>query len=76
MIYSILVLTIGVFLGQEYKLPLIKNSVLYIYNLLQESKKEDTKKEDTKKEDTKKEDTKEEDIREKIQKGIFSYFKF
>jgi len=41
MIYSILVLTIGVFLGQEYNLPLVKDGALYIYNLLQESKKTD-----------------------------------
>jgi|694.fasta_scaffold05159_1 hypothetical protein len=39
MIYSLLILTFGVFLGQEFDLPLVKNSALYIYNLIQESKK-------------------------------------
>jgi hypothetical protein len=39
MIYSLLILTFGIFLGQEYNLPLVKNSALYIYNLIQESKK-------------------------------------
>lgn len=39
MIYSLLILTFGVFLGQEFNLPLVKNSALYIYNLIQESKK-------------------------------------
>jgi hypothetical protein len=38
MIYSLLILTFGVFLGQEFDLPLVKNSALYIYNLIQESK--------------------------------------
>ena len=34
MIYSLLILTFGIFLGQEYDLPLVKNSALYIYNLI------------------------------------------
>ena len=42
MIYSLLILTFGIFLGQEYDLPLVKNSALYIYNLIQESKKKQT----------------------------------
>lgn len=59
MIYSILVLTIGIFCGQELDLPLVKNGALYIYNLLQESKKEDVGV----------------SVVEEIQKSIFSYFK-
>lgn len=39
MIYSFIVLAFGIFLGQEYNLPLVKDSVLYIYNLLNDRKK-------------------------------------
>lgn len=39
MIYSFLVLTFGIFLGQEYNLPSIKNAFLYTYNFLNERKK-------------------------------------
>jgi hypothetical protein len=39
MIYSLLVLTVGVFLGQEYNLPSVKNVLLYMYNFLNERKK-------------------------------------
>jgi hypothetical protein len=39
MIYSFLVLTVGVFLGQEYNLPSVKNVLLYTYNFLNERKK-------------------------------------
>jgi hypothetical protein len=39
MIYTLLVLTVGVFLGQEYNLPSVKNVLLYTYNFLNERKK-------------------------------------
>ena len=39
MIYSFIVLAFGIFLGQEYNLPLLKDSVLYTYNLLNDRKK-------------------------------------
>jgi hypothetical protein len=39
MIYSFIVLAFGIFLGQEYNLPLVKDSVLYTYNLLNDRKK-------------------------------------
>ena len=38
-IYSFIVLAFGIFLGQEYNLPLVKDSVLYTYNLLNDRKK-------------------------------------
>lgn len=39
MIYSFLVLSFGIFLGQEYNLPSVKNAFLYTYNFLNERKK-------------------------------------
>ena len=59
MIYSLLILTFGVYLGQEYNLPLVKNSALYIYNLIQESKKMQVN----------------EEIQKGIIESVFSYFK-
>lgn len=39
MIYSLIILTLGIFLGQEYNLPSVKNILLYTYNFLNERKK-------------------------------------
>lgn len=39
MLYSLLVLTFGIYLGQEYPIPSIKNNVLLLYTLY---KKEET----------------------------------
>lgn len=33
MLYSLLVLTFGIYLGQEYPIPSIKNNVLLLYTL-------------------------------------------
>jgi hypothetical protein len=47
MLYSLLVLTFGIYLGQEYPIPSIKNNVLLLYtiynkkNELREEKKEE-----------------------------------
>lgn len=43
MLYSLLILTFGIYLGQEYPIPSIKNNVLLVYTFYK--KKDELKKE-------------------------------
>ena len=41
MLYSLLLLTFGIYLGQEYHIPSIKNNLLLLYTLYKKEKEED-----------------------------------